>query len=126
MSKSKFCPSCGQAVTDTDKFCQHCGAKLEQGYSRTASKKPLDKKWLIFGAIVLVLLGAYLGGRSYYQPNKQLERFTTALVGKGDVKSYLVSSDQNLKITAKDAAAFKKSFANSQDQVATMKQHFLM
>lgn len=129
MSTSKFCPNCGQAVKQTDKFCQHCGAKLEQaqqGYSRTASKKLLDKKWLILGAVVLVLLGAYLGGRSYYQPNKQLERFTTALVGKGDVKSYLVSSDQNLKITAKDAEAFKKSFANSQDQVATMKQHFLM
>jgi len=29
VKQSNICPSCGQSVGATDKFCQHCGAKLK-------------------------------------------------------------------------------------------------
>jgi len=29
VKQSNVCPSCGQPVEPTDKFCQHCGAKLK-------------------------------------------------------------------------------------------------
>jgi len=133
MEAKKFCPSCGHEVSNSDKFCQNCGAKLdakpqppieESGYSRQKQvPKKINKKVAIIIGIVVLLLGGYIAGRSYYSPAKQLDRFITALTSDGDISSYLVSSNAKVKVTKEEATAFKRGLEH--EQIATMHNYLL-
>jgi uncharacterized membrane protein YvbJ len=149
MSENKFCPKCGHAVSPNDEFCPNCGNRLsvapqatpQQAPSRSsqaanttaqpnataphAPQKPLNKKWLYaIGAIVIVLLGGYLFGRNYYQPNKQVNRMIVALTDKNaNAAKYVTSDDPTLKekVDSTTVAPMQKYFSANKDKAAELK-----
>lgn len=58
-----FCKKCGKQLIDGTKFCDGCGAQLEEAAPQTApSQKPKSKGKKIGGIIMLVLGGLSVFG----------------------------------------------------------------
>lgn len=107
-----FCTNCGAEIKPNQSHCVECGqavaSKAEQPPvqptaptpepkaqqsapdSQQPPKQPMSKKnkiiYAIIGAVVLLLIAAYSVGKSYYAPEKVLERFNTAVKDE-DVKA---------------------------------------
>lgn len=71
---SKFCQNCGAAMEDEEVFCASCGTKNEEEAAAVAAKPPMQKLIaLAAGALVLVIiLCIVLGGGGYKQAFKNV------------------------------------------------------
>lgn len=151
MAEEMFCPKCGTKVKADEVFCPNCGAKLNPIAEATASneeneekvtasaesnqtmqrsvpaqpKKPLNKPLLIsLVAVLVVLVGGYLGLKDYYQPQKQLDRIISAL-GDSDknLAKYVKTDDPTLqnKLTKKNLKPTQKYFESNRQDLAELK-----
>ncbi|WP_249870443.1 zinc ribbon domain-containing protein [Oceanobacillus saliphilus] len=89
----KFCKECGGSIEDSLNFCKHCGHTLESthaqkkvsvntvtkvGQSRDFSKKQKIAIGAV-AALVIMISGFYMWGKSYASPEKMVQRFVTAI-----------------------------------------------
>lgn len=140
-----------QKVDASEKFCANCGYQLSEDVKRveenksfeTANptevnqssqqnnksnrpKKPINKKVVIPVAVLIVLIGAYFAGNTYYSSQNQLNRFVTALSSSdGDVSGYLTTTESSKEVPKEEAKAFKKQFSGRQSSIYYMKQSLL-
>ncbi|WP_311407290.1 zinc ribbon domain-containing protein [Liquorilactobacillus uvarum] len=151
MAEEMFCPKCGTKVKVGEVFCPNCGSKLNQTAEASVSnekneakntisnesdqklqrsataqpKKPLNKNLLIaLAAVLVVLVGGYLGLKDYYQPQKQLDRIISAL-GDSDknLAKYVKTDDPTLqnKLTEKNLKPTQKYFESNRQDLAELK-----
>lgn len=96
------CPKCGKEINDNQKFCRHCGTKIEIKPNATdinsvdnKSSIEIIKEWLkeplnkVYAAILIVLILTFgiWGGIQYKQYLKDIEPYetTTSFVTGNDV-----------------------------------------
>lgn len=129
-----FCTNCGTEIQAGQKHCIECGQPIASEKKQAADvqssenkqpKEPMPfKKKIMYGAIaavVILLIAAYSFGKSYYAPEKVLERFETAVKDEnvGNVQQYVqftdggqiskVSAEAIINFAKKDASGFKHS-----------------
>ncbi|WP_338210211.1 zinc ribbon domain-containing protein [Lactiplantibacillus paraxiangfangensis] len=121
-----FCPNCGHSVTAGAKFCQHCGYDLTSVTTsrQTQPKRRVSRwKWITLGIVVVALGGAYGYGRSYFAPDKQLDRAITAIKGnQKTVAQQFTSSDSSLKLSATTLKPLLAHFKTKQADLARFQE----
>ena len=135
----KFCPKCGTKRQGNEAFCQHCGYQFEEAKqsandnvvaeksTRSASspRQPLSRGkkiglWSI-GIIVVLFIGFFMWGNSYYSATKQVDRMAQVLSDpKKDASELVTTADPNLKVTAKNVEPLQKYFADNKDELDTL------
>lgn len=92
-----FCPECGKKNEAGAKFCEFCGAKMEDNTQTVTPKevkphRPMKKSTkiliIIIVAIVVILVAAYLILSNNYKPSKVAEDYFVALADKDTDKLY--------------------------------------
>ena len=71
------CVQCGNLISLTDSFCEHCGAEIDAQQSQPIvappAKSPPRKKWYLLGAGLLVFLFGYWA-YDYNLPSRKIAR----------------------------------------------------
>jgi len=109
-----FCPECGKENNKASKFCEFCGAKMEEENKKTEKaktknntipKKPIDKKKkIIIGivvavlAVVIVVLSCLSGN---FKPNKIAKDYFLAVVNQDVDALYKYAGVDNSGLTSK-------------------------
>lgn len=110
----KYCKECGKAIDESINFCKHCGHKLDDASEEnrnTIKKQPrayTKKQKIMFSAaaaLFVILIGAYLWGKSYYSPEKTVERFIAAIMENDYEKVQDLTTMQDKSITHAEAKA---------------------
>lgn len=146
-----FCPNCGHEIEPGTQFCGNCGYNVaeyleKQGADQQSVEKQADSRqqnteskrqtpkspkppmslkakvgWIV-GLVVLVLVvGAYMIGKSYYSADKQLERMITAISSDGDLTKYVMTDDPSLKVDTKELQPTQKYFKTHRSQLSALK-----
>lgn len=113
----KYCKECGGELDASVKFCKHCGASLEQSspvVPKETEAKPKERKKLtakqkliysIVAAVVVLVSGLFVWGKSYTSPENTLERFIDALAEDDYKKVQKLVLVENKAITDEEAKA---------------------
>jgi len=79
--------------------------------------------WVLIGVVVVVLIGGYVFGHSYYSRASQLDRTITALkTDKSGLVTNFTSSDPNLKLSDKKIKPLVRYFKKNPQALATFKR----
>lgn len=123
-----FCPECGKKNEKGAKFCEHCGAKMEDNTSNakptSKEKKPINKKSMskkckiILGivivlAILLIIFFCVFGSK--YKPSKIAEEYFVALMNEDTDKLYQYLDVSNKDFTTKKI--FKKVYDVEDEEI---------
>lgn len=145
MNNDLFCPNCGTKIKAGAQFCPNCGTKIKRAAKkshpadqlktktepvspqRTTMKVPFGKKSqqfkMLLLAVAVVLVAAFFGLKSYYQPQKQLDRIITAFGDPSkNLSGYVTTDDPNLqkKITAANLKPVQKYFSKDHQKLANL------
>ncbi|MCF3942834.1 zinc ribbon domain-containing protein [Oceanobacillus alkalisoli] len=113
----KYCKECGEAIDESLTFCQNCGHKLDASPERDRDtvippkKQPRNytkKQKIVMGAaaaLLVILIGSYTWGKSYFSPEKTAERFVTAIIEDDYEKVQDLTRMQGETISAAEAEA---------------------
>ena len=96
-SNTVSCPGCGTENSAGNKFCESCGAAMNQSQTSKAPKKKSKKKLIIAIVAGIVLLAAIVTGIIFYT-NSQAEAKYNETVAKAD--QYLADQDYEKAETA--------------------------
>ncbi|WP_281165133.1 TcaA 3rd/4th domain-containing protein [Liquorilactobacillus sicerae] len=146
MNNDLFCPNCGTKIKAGGQFCPNCGTKIKRVVAksqtddqpktkaipaspqRTKMKVPFGKKnrqfKILLLAVAVVLVAVFFGLKSYYQPQKQLDRIITAFGNPSkDLSGYVTTDDPNLqkKINATNLKPVQKYFSKDHQKLASLK-----
>lgn len=118
-----FCPECGEKNKKGAKFCEFCGAKMEENTKKVEKsmddskkkvtpKEPMDKKKkIIIGVVVLVLAIVIIVLSclsSNFKPNKIAKDYFLAIINNDTDELYKYSDVDNSGLTSKKI--FKKVY----------------
>lgn len=93
-----FCSECGTKNKKDSKFCENCGAKLiEEKVDKKDSIKASNKKLIIIGVVIVVILGFYIYGTNITKPEKIVESYIKALKSNDYNKLYNIIIDDSVK-----------------------------
>lgn len=113
----KYCKECGKAVDKSLNFCENCGSKLDTSSEQekntvpSPEKKPrtyTKKQKIIIGtavALLVIMIGSYMWGKSYFSPQKTTERFITAIMEEDSEKIQDLTIMQGESISKAEAEA---------------------
>lgn len=102
---SRFCPNCGNKLTDTEVFCSECGTKVslaEDNSSQVQKRNRVNKKkcyWVIGGVVIILIVIA--GGVFFYWHHKQVVEETVQPT-KPAVTATNTTSDKTQKVKQLD------------------------
>lgn len=129
----KYCPKCGKPIDQASAFCANCGTKLTQTQTtvtRQSTKanfemgKLKQPKVLVGIGVVILLVGGYLFGKSYYSLPNQYQRITKALVDTDvNLAKYVTTDNLEVKdkLTKEDLQPLQKYFINDKEAYAELK-----
>ncbi|MFT9269171.1 MAG: zinc ribbon domain-containing protein [Liquorilactobacillus nagelii] len=145
MQQNMYCPECGEKIQAGDEFCPNCGKKIEKVESNTndssqdpvnetvelqrskeipTSNKPKRSVVLLLLVAVVGLIALYFGLKSYYEPQRQLNRIVSTM-GNPDknLAKYIETNDPSLqkKISNSNLKPTQKYFANNRQGLAVLK-----
>lgn len=125
----KYCTECGEAIDESLEFCQSCGHKLHTPAKEDLNtaippkKQPKNytkKQKIIMGlatALVVILIGGYAWGKSYFSPEKTAERFITAIIEE--------DYDQVQELTMMKGETISKAEAEALVTLAKEEAHYI-
>ncbi|MGX7420097.1 zinc ribbon domain-containing protein [Carnobacterium gallinarum] len=141
--ESLFCENCGSSFVSTeqnDEFSalhvEMTGNRPEIEFNQSTEKivdtkeskvrKPLTKKqktvFILIGVVLLISVGIFSFGKTYYTKEKQVQRFVTALETKNtnQVTKMLVSDDRELKLDKKNVGSYIKFISKNKGYLASL------
>lgn len=147
MQQNMYCPECGEKIHAGDEFCSNCGKKIEKVESTTndssqdsvnetvelqrsketpTSNQPKRSVILLLLIAVVGLIALYFGLKSYYEPQRQLDRIVSTM-GNPDknLAKYIETNDPSLqkKISNNNLKPTQKYFANNHQELAVLKSN---
>lgn len=142
-----FCPNCGHPIKQGATFCNNCGYNLvtkqmpakpaqasqsaptqsvqQQIPSRQHKPMKLATKILlsVIGVLIVVLIGFYAWGSSYYSKNNQIDRITESLRDpKKDVSRYITADTPSMKVNSDTVKPLQNYYQDHQTAVTSMNQ----
>lgn len=102
----------------------------EQTVIQQVPRKKMSKKQkvLLTSAVVavLALFTGYQFGQNYFSPEKELNRFLTAISEEqpNDLKKYIVSENSELKVTKKSVMPIITYFNDNKDELGELTEQF--
>lgn len=122
----KFCTSCGSPIEEGLAFCTSCGKRIEPAKEEQpattespkeqtperAKKEPkayTKKQKVLFtsiAGIIVLFIGLYMWGNSYYSPEKTAERLMAAIVDEDVAAVQDVTTINGERISEGEAQAF--------------------
>ncbi len=128
----KYCKNCGKELKEGAQFCKECGTSVQEQNNTTISQNnhvperkpmsPKQKKWIIAGiAVAVLLISAYKIGDIFYSKERLINNFEEALIAhdEKEVAKLLHSTDKKLEINKDTVKAFVNYYKENPDEIKT-------